>query len=263
MTRILAASLALVLCGAVYAGDVLRTRSVWGAPLHEPPLDSSVTMVREAAPSDLATPGTAQVLSLYQEHLIGGSSRYPWTLYVETRSDSGAASVGMTSRLRNEGDGWAAGIHSEPIAYGGGTTIGVNVEASPLGAGRVIGINVQAKNGYGDEHPGTWTNEAINIQSDIGVSYVDGIRFDGASCGTGLHFSPDSTSTRAIWIEGTHAVGIQTSAPIRMDTGVPIQLESTAQVQIVFASGRIEFRNGSRVLGWIAIDNSASGGRLN
>lgn len=262
--RVALASIAIVaLLGFTVSGSSLFARMDWGGATSVPPLDSPVTWSRAIQPSETAGIGTAEVLSLYLEDLTGSPNRYPWTLYTETRTNSGAASVGVTSRMRNEGNGWATGLHSEPIASGGGTTIGANVEATQLGWGRVVGVNIQAKSSYLDAQATGGVNEAINIQSDPGVGYVDGIRFDGAACGTGLHFSQNSTSTRAIWIEGTHAVGIQTSAPIRMGAGVPIQLEGTAQIAIVFANGRIEFRNGSRVLGYIAIDGSATGGRLN
>jgi len=130
------------------------------------------------------------------------------------------------------------------------------------GSGRVIGVNIQAVDGYEDVHPHLPTHQGINLQSQPQTRFIDGIRYECRST-TGLHFAPGSSSTRAIWIEGAHDVGIDTAAPIRMQAGTPLQLEGTAQIQMVYANGRIEFRNGTRVLAWIATNATATGGRLN
>lgn len=67
-----------------------------------------------------------------------------------------------------------------------------------------------------------------------------------------------------MWIEGEHTVGIDVgNNPIRMARNTELQLEATGQIAIAYANGRIEFRNGSRVVAWIAVNASASGGRLN
>lgn len=263
----------LALCSVAYAlptpsplpgSVVMPNYGISGTVANPPPTNAAMALYRGVSEAEATTTGVVETAGFYMEHARGGSSVHPWGVYSEVRSNHalGADAVALYGRLRNDGTGWGAAIHAEPIATGTGTTIGVNVEASPMGTGRVLGINVQAKNGYGTEHPGVWTNEGINLQSDPGVSYVDGIRYE-CSAWTGMHFAPTSQTTRAIWIQGTHVVGIDTSAPIRLQAGVPLQLEGTAQVQLVFDHGRIEFRNGARVLAYIAIDGTANGARIN
>ena len=241
----------------------LPSYSAAGTVAHPPPMNAMVATFRGVTPAEAATSGVIESASFYLEDAYGTTGLHPWGVYSEVRTMHATGdAVSLYGRLRNGGAGWGTALHAEPIATGSGTTIGVNAEVSPLGSGRTIGVNIQAKSGY-DGTPATGpVNQGINLQSDPGTSYVDGIRYE-CSAWAGLHFAPSSSTTRAIWIEGTHTVGIDTSAPIRLQGGTPIQLEGTAQVQMVFANGRIEFRNGNRVLAWIAIDNSASGGRLN
>ncbi len=244
----------------------LVARQVFEAtPTLAPGLNASVAHSRAMAPSDAQ--GVAMLHGLYLESLQG-SSLMPWAFYAELRTSHapGRDGVAMYSRLRNEGAGWATAIHAEPIASGSGTTIGVNVEASPLqgGTGRVLAMNIQAHNSYGSEPGGRATDAAINMQTALGASFVDGIRFDATKVGTGLHFSATSTGTRAIWIEGRYTVGLDVgSNPIRMNAGTAIQLEQTGTITVSYGSGRIVFRNGQRVIGYLVTDGTASGGRLN
>ena len=229
------------------------------APTLAPGLNASVAHSRAMAPSDAA--GVTMLHGLYLESLQG-STLMPWAFYAELRTNHapGRDGVAVYARLRNEGAGWATAVHAEPIASGSGTTIGVNVEASPLqgGTGRVLAVNIQAHNSYGSEPGGRATDAAVNLQTALGASFVDGVRFDGTKTGTGLHFSATSTGTRAIWVEGTYAVGLDVgSNPIRLNAGTPIQLEATGQVTIRYLPGRIEFRMGSRVIATIVTDASA------
>lgn len=266
MRYLAAFALLALLTAATVSGDTLRARMAWGADTTPPPLGTSVLWRRGIDADDLTLAGTASILALHMEALTDSPNRNPWPLYVETRNASSANGVGVYSRFRNEGSAWGAAIHSEPIASGTGTTVGVNVEPSPMvDAGRVVGINVQAQDGYGHDGngPHVAVSEGLNIQSAPLASFVDGIRFDGATCTTGLHFDASTETNRAIWIQGTHGTGIESNAPIRVLSGVPVQLSTNGGVQVVFANGRIEFRNGARLLAWMAIDSTANGGRLN
>jgi hypothetical protein len=235
-----------------------------GPIVYQVPANAATTLSRGVLPEELHDGWVFASASIYLENLNASIGSHPWALLVETRTrHTVGAAVGVHARLRNEGGGWGAASHSEVIASGSGTTIGSNIEVSPMGTGRVIGLNIQAKNGYGGVPANTWTNEGINLQSNEGVAFVDGIRYE-CTAATGLHFAPSSSSSRAIWIEGTHTVGIDVGAnPIRMNAGTTIQLEATGAITVRYLTGRIEFRHGTRVLGWLATDASASGGRLN
>ncbi len=267
MPRLLAATILLaVLTGAIVSGDALRARMSWGADTTPPPLGTSVLWRRGMDADDYALTGTASILALHMESLDPNGSRNPWPLYVETRNASSTNGVGVYSRFRNEGTAWGAAFHAEPIARGTGTTVGVNVEPSPMvDAGRVVGVNVQAQDGYGHDGNGPHVPvaEGINLQSAPLASFGAGIRFDGATCTTGLHFDTATITNRAIWIQGTHGTGIESNAPIRVASGIPLELSTNGAVEIVFQNGRIEFRNGTRVLAYLVIDSSASGGRIN
>lgn len=264
----------LLVCSTAHAQTPMagampvQTRMRFGVDTVPPPLNASLEYRRtlDGDQNGGALGGTAQALGLYMESLHG-TLLHPWAFYAELRTSNGGVANGvvMYARLRNEGSAWGAGIHSEVIASGPSTTIGVNVEPSPMtGAGRVIGINVQAVDGYGDTHPHIATNEGINLQTGLGASFVDGIRFNGTQTTTGIHFDTGARGTRAIWIEGLFATGIDLgSSPLRMNGGTPIMLEAGGRIQIVYGSGRIWFKNGSRVLGYLVVDASASGGRLN
>jgi hypothetical protein len=226
------------------------------------PIDSLMALERGIDPSEAVTPGVRGVAAFQLENLSATTGIYPWAVYVETRSRHATGdAVGIVSRIRNEGDGWGAAIHAEPIASGINTTIGVSVEASNMSTGRMIGVNVHATAGY-DGLAGNWTTQGLNLQSDGTSGFVDAVRLE-CRAGTGIHFAPTSNDTRAIWIEGTHAIGIDTASPIRVAAGVPIMLEGTGQIQIVYVPGRIEFRNGALVLGYLVTNSTASGGRLN
>lgn len=234
------------------------------APVGGPWLNASVAHFRAVQPSTAS--GVTMLHGLYLESVLG-SSLLPWAFYAELRTAHAiGAGVVNYARLRNEGPGWAAAFHTDVVASGSGPSIGVNVETSPMntGTGRVIGVNVQSTADYAGEASTRATNEGINLQNQVGASFIDGIRFDAARVQTGLHFDAATRGTRAIWIEGLFATGIDLgSSPLRMNGGTPIMLEAGGRIQIVYGSGRIWFKNGSRVLGYLVVDASASGGRLN
>lgn len=248
-------------------GEVVRNRYHLGdEPTMRPGLNSAVALSRTLSPDEAAIPGAAMGLGVYAENTHGGV-RSLWPVYAEanTNGDAGGAAVSLYGRMRNSGSGWGSAVHAEPIHSGTGVTNGVNVEMSPMVAtGRTVGVNVQAMNGYGEVgEPGIDTQRGINLRTEAGVRFTSGIAFENAACGTGVDFQPGSSSDRAIWIRGTHAMGIESNAPIRVQSGVPLELSSNGAIEIVFANGRIEFRNGARLLGWLAIDATATGGRIN
>lgn len=262
---ILAAVLSASIAGAAYYvpvhyGGALYEWMDWGTIVDAPPLNGAVVWRREIDAGE-TNPGTSSVLALYQHQGNETALRYPWTLYAElnTHHAQGADGTAINGRLWNQGSGWGAGLHVETHATAANTTIGVNVESNAsTNAGRTIGVNVQARGG---DHE---LDQGINLQSGDTTSYRDGIRFDHATTQTGIHYSADSSGTRAIWIEGQYAVGLDVgSNPIRMREGTPIQFENTGAVTLRYVSGRIEFRYGGRVLGYLVTDTSASGGRLN
>lgn len=241
-----------------------------GTPTQLPPLDTAVGFHRALTPEESVIPGTAQNLSLYMESLHNSSQRYVWPLYVEVNTNHTGPNndaVGIYSRLRNSGPGWATAIHAEAIINGTGTNIGYNGEMSPLvWGGRTIGMNLQAKNGYGGQVANQWSTEAINIQTDPNVGWDVGIKFDGTRVNQGIHFTPSSQGQRAIWVQGNYIVGLDVgSLPIRMNAGTPIQLEATSQITVSYnpSTQRIEFKNGTRVLGYISTGPDASGGKMN
>ena len=271
--RIATLALLLAACSVAYAlptptalpGSVpLPSYSIAGPMGQPPPMNAVQAIYRGVTADEALTSGVYEGASFYLENANDSVGVYPWGVYSEVRTQHAVGgAVALYGRLRNEGAGWGTALHAEPIASGSGTTIGVNVEVSPLGTGRTVGVNLQAKAEYLGAAATGPVNQAINLQSDPGVSYVDGIRYE-CSANTGLHFAASSQTTRAIWIQGTHQVGIDLGAsPLRMNAGTPIQLEGTAQVQLVFSNGRIEFRNGARVLAWVAIDGTATGNRIN
>ena len=242
----------------------LPSYAIAGAVAHPAPMNAVQAVFRGVTADEALTSGVYEGAAFYLENANESTGVFPWGVYSEVRTvHASGGAVALYGRMRNEGTGWATAIHAEPVASGMGTTIGVNVEPSPMpGSGRVIGVNIQAVDGYESTHPHLPTHQAINLQSAPETRFIDGIRYE-CRADTGIHFAGGSQTTRAIWIEGTHQVGIDTSAPIRLQAGTPLQLEGTAQVAMVFANGRIEFRNGSRVLAWLAIDSSATGGRMN
>jgi len=260
---ILAASIA---AAAYYVptsyGDALYSWMDWGAIVDSPPLNGSVVWRREIDAGE-TNPGTSSVLALYQHQGNETAARYPWTLYAElnTHHSQGADGTAINGRIWNQGSGWGAGVHVETHATASNTTIGVNVESNAsTNAGRTIGINVQSRGGEGDHE----LDQGINLQSSDTTSYTDGIRFDHATTQTGINFAADSCGTRAIWIQGQYAVGLDVgSNPIRMREGTPIQLEHTGAVTLRYVAGRIEFRYGGRVLGYLVTDASANGARMN
>lgn len=239
---------------AALPGSTDTTRYGQSGAISHPVPFSGLTMLQRGVTADeTRLNGVIGGMGVYVENPYATTMVHPWAFYAEVRtSHVGAGAVSTYARMRNEGTGWATAAHAEVIATGGGTSIGSNVEVSPMGTGRVVGVVVQAKDGYGGVAGNRWTNEGVLLQSDPGVGFVDGIRYECATQ-TGIHFSARSSSQRAIWIEGTHAVGVDVgSNPIRMNAGTPIQLEATGQITISYAAGRIEFRNGDRVVAWIA-----------
>ena len=238
-------------------------------PTTMPPMDAPVRYVRTldaTTGAGRADHTTHDVIGVYMENLTGSALRHPWPLFVDLRTNhaAGAGGVSVYSRLRNEGSGWAASFHTDTIASGTGTTIGVNIEPTPMAAGRVIGLNIQTTAHYLGAPATRGANQAINIQSGPGMTYGDGILFDGAACNSGIHFGPTSHGARAIAIEGVYPVGIDLGdAPLRMNAGTSIQLEASGAITVTYQSGKIIFRNRSRVLGYLVTDATANGRRLN
>jgi hypothetical protein len=227
------------------------------------PINAATMLSRGVTSDEAQMSGVIAGSSVYLENLHESLGVHPWAVYAEvrTRHARGDATV-FNARLRNEGAGWGAAIHAEPIGDGANTTIGVNVETTSFAAGRVIGVNVQATDSYAGR-AGGWTPQGINLQSQPSAGFTDAMRFECHSL-TGIHFAPTSNDTRAIWIEGVHEVALDVgNSPIRMNAGTPIQLEATGQVTIRYVPGRIEFRMGARVLATIVTNTTASGGRLN
>lgn len=150
------------------------------APVGGPWLNASVAHFRAVQPSTAS--GVTMLHGLYLESVLG-SSLLPWAFYAELRTAHAiGAGVVNYARLRNEGPGWAAAFHTDVVASGSGPSIGVNVETSPMnqGTGRTIGVNVQSTADYAGEASTRATNEGINLQNQVGASFVDGIRFDAA-----------------------------------------------------------------------------------
>lgn len=239
------------------------------APTQTPPLDTGVGFYRKLTAAEGAGSGTAENLSLYMENTTGSATRYPWPFYVELNTNhQGGDGVSMYARLRNAGPGWATGVHSEAIITGtSSTNIGFNAEMSPMvGGTRTIGVNLQAKDGYGGVTANQWSHQAVNIQSDTNVGWDTGIKFDTVRTNTAVHFSPQSSGQRAIWVQGNYTVGVDVgNLPIRMNAGTPVQLEATAQITMSFNQSlqRIEFKNGTRLLGYVSAQADASGGKMN
>lgn len=282
MKRTLVALAALALASAALASGTdwyasnpgavpLTSRMSWSqSPTRAPPLDAPIYHRRglTEAEANAGAGHTHSLVGLMMESRSTSSAGYPWLQYSEldTRHSAGADGVVQYARLYNRGSGWAAAFHTEPQAIGTGTTIGVNVESSSTATStRTIGVNLQAKNQSIEASTIGWTSQAVNVQTDTNVGFTTGIQFDDATMQTGIRFTPGSTSSRAIWIQGTHTVGVDVgSAPIRMNAGTPIQLEATGQITLRYnpSTYRIEFAYGGRVLGYLVTDATA-GGRMN
>jgi len=214
------------------------------------PLGSSVQWERREDVED-PQPGTTQVLSLVHEN--NKATAFPWTLstLLRTKHTSGEAAANFV-RLSNYGGGWGAGFHAEAYSRGGSPTLGTNIEMHrQSGTGRVIGVNVHAVDwdiddqGAQTQPKPTLLSEALNVQCDPQASWE-----------TGLHFDNGSRGTRAIWVEGSWTVGLDMgSNNIRMDAGSKIFFEGSSMVYMMYnaAAARIEFRYGSRVLGYIPL----------
>jgi len=224
-----------------------------------PPLNSPYQLGRKTT-SELDN-ATSSIVALVYEQGPTINTVYPWPFYLQldTSHDYGHA-VGITSRLYNRGAGWSVAQHSEGIAYGTGDTIGFNAEMSPMTTSnaRIIGINLNARDGYGDEHPGKWSNTAVNIQSETGGGWSEGIRFDeGSTMWTGLYWAPDARSTFGLKMDSRHLiVGLDTgSTPtaIRMNAGSKVCLEGTDFICLKYdaAEQKIHFLNGKTKLGYI------------
>ncbi|MGJ0490370.1 hypothetical protein [Methylobacter sp.] len=222
-----------------------------------PPLNSPYQFARKT--TDELNNGTSSIMALIYEQGETNNTVYPWPFYLQldTSHDYGHA-VGITSRLYNRGDGWSVAQHSEGISYGTGDTIGFNAEMSPMATSdaRIIGINLNARDGYGDEHPGKWSNTAVNIQSEPGGGWAEGVRFDdGSNMWAGLHWAPDAYGTFGIKMDSRHLiVGLDTGATptaIRMKAGSKVCLESTDAICIKYdaKAQKIYFLNGKAKLG--------------
>lgn len=224
-----------------------------------PPLNSPYQFGRKTTHE--LNNATSSIMSLVYEQGVTTNTVYPWPFFLQldTSHDYGDA-VGITSRLYNRGDGWSVAQHSEGIAYGTGDTIGFNAEMSPMATSnaRIIGINLNARNGYGDEHPSKWSNTAVNIQSENGGGWVEGVRFDtGSNIWAGLHWDTNAHGTFGMKIDSKHLiVGLdtgETPTAIRMKAGSKVCLESTDAICLKYdaKTQKIYFLNGKAQLGYI------------
>ena len=249
-------------------GDPLTTRTQVG-PISStvPPLDTTAFMALTLGADDLRWTGTHSMIGLYMENLTGSADAYPWPLYVELRTNNArpADGVGIHSRLRNMGSGMSTAYHADVLSTttAGGLSMGLNIEAAPMTMdGRVIGLNINAIQEYDGAPALRGMSQGINLQSRY-LPMNEGIRFDGCDANTGVLFDYRSHGNRAISIEGVYAVGIYSNAPIVVTRGTPIALEESRAITVSYESGKIIFRNRSRILGYLVTDATASGGRLN
>jgi hypothetical protein len=223
-----------------------------------PPLDTPLLFGRKTT-TELCRDCTGEILSLiYEQGAIEGPVHL-WPLYVQLDTASAAGTAtGTNARIYNRGAGWAAAHHGEAIGYAAGATnIGFNGELSPMVPGtRMIGLNLQAKNGYGNDAAGQWSDAAVNIQSDDGVGWKTGIEFDKLRTQTGIDFGPESAGEQAIRIRGNYGIGLDMgNSAIRLNSGNRICFEETSQVCLRYNArrARLEFLNGTGLLAYLNV----------
>jgi hypothetical protein len=248
----------------------------WASPLHSiqwfdqqpslPPLDSALLFARKTD-GDTCHNCTREILSLIYEQPATDATLHSWPFYIQldTRSNAGSA-TGANARIYSRGAGWTAAHHGEAIAYApGSTNIAFNAELSPMTSGsRLVGINLVAKNGYGDAHPGQWSDEAVNIQSDAGAGWATGIKFEHVRTGTGIDFGPESSGGSAIRIRGNYAVGLDMGdTDIRLNTGARVCFDGGDRVCMRYnpRKNRLEIMNGGNVLGYFNANKAKAAGR--
>lgn len=221
-----------------------------------PPLDSPLLFARKTT-AEICRDCTGEILSLVYEQGPTVDPVHLWPLYIQldTAAADGSA-AGANARIHSRGTGWTAAHHGEVIAYSpGSTNIGFNTELSPLVAGsRMIGLNLQAKNGYFNAPAGQWSDEAVNIQSDDGVGWRTGIKFDRVRTETALDFGPKSSGNQAIRIRGRYGVGLDLGGNgIRLAAGTRVCFEESDRICLRYNpnKARLEFLNGSGVLAYL------------
>ena len=246
-----------------------RWRAVLRPDAHDDAADGrSVRYVRTLSASDgagRADHTTHDVVGVYGEsHGLGAPPSVAALRRSahESRSRVGR-SVTISRASATGGARWAASFHTDTIASGTGHDDQVNIEPTPMAAGRVIGLNIQTTSHKASLRRAARTN--VNIQSGPGMTYGDGVLFDGAACGTGIRFRPTSHGARAIAIEGSYPVGMNLggSAPHACRYAYPARGRAAPSRWSRTRAGRSSSRNRSRVLGYIVTDATASGGRLN
>jgi hypothetical protein len=222
-----------------------------------PPLDTPYLFGRKNGNGA----GTHELMSLIFEQSATADYTYPWNLYVQTTlNNSSGQGVGITSRQYNNANGWSTAIHAEPIAKASGTNIGFGAETSPITAfnGRMMAFVANAKDGYGEDHPGIWSEVAYDIVNDPTVGFTDGLKIDsGAKVTYGFHIKQTADTTFGFINESALTdVAIYTGpAPtaLRMNANKKICLENTDNICFFYdsASGRIQFRNNTYNIGYI------------
>lgn len=228
-----------------------------------PALDSPLVFARKTT-VEICPNCTAEILSLVFEQGPTAGPVHLWPLYIQldTASANGDA-TGTNARIYNRSTGWTAAHHGEGIAYSpGSVNIGYNAELSPMVSGsRMIGLNLQAKNGYFNKPAGHWSNEAINIQSDVGVGWKTGIRFDRVRTETAIDLGPESSGNLAIRIRGRYGIGLDMgNNSIRLDSGTRVCFEESNRICLRYNArrARLEFLNGSAVLAYLNAARAAN-----
>lgn len=216
-----------------FRGDDLTTGVYKGAPPMEP-LDTMIRFERSDDNNDRAM--THEVLSLIHEEK--GKNSYPWTIYshLTTHHETGDACV-LCSRLTKNGPGWSSGLHSEVYCNARAVCLGINVETTNNYAGpepsEVIGINVQTlgpqPTKYGMQIHGKECATGIGLNGKGGVGMDVGGQYE-----TGIHLHGNS---------------------IRVSEGACIELDDAGKARIRYLNGRIEFLNGDKCIGHIAMDS--------
>jgi hypothetical protein len=219
----------------VATGEPMTTHMVKGAPPVEP-LDTMLLFERSDNNTERAM--THEVLSLIHEEK--GNKSFPWTIYshLTTSHVEGDACV-LCSRLTKLSAGWSSGLHSEVFSHARGVALGVNVEMSNHYTGKeptqIYGLNLLASHGGP-------CDVAIHIHNADSY-WRKGIVFEGKG-EVGIDMAAD------------YGVGINMRAnSIRMNEGASIELDGAGKVRLRYKAGRIEFLNGDKCIGHIAVDS--------
>ena len=215
-------------------GEPLTSHMIKGKPPTEP-LDTMILWERSDNNTERAM--THEILSLIHEEK--GNKSYPWTIYAHltTSHVEGDACV-LCSRLTKKEPGWSSGLHSEVFTHARGVSLGVNIEMSNNYTGteptQIYGINILAAHG----NP---CDEAIHIH-DMNSHWKTAIGIDGKG-------------QAGVDMRGKYDVGVNMhSNNIRLDEGACIELDGAGKVKVRYKAGRIEFLNGDKCVGHIAVD---------